>query len=120
MLKNDYIDEEDNITEKYRTEAAAECLVPWPEELQPIQEGVQQLIQNVFDESKLQEMTEDGNKPKLQDNDLNERFYKKEFQTLWKAINHHYIYTVNFDSQELIDKAVKAIDAELYVIATKR
>ena len=115
MLKNDYIDDEDNITEKYREEAAAECLASWPEELQPMQEGVQQLIQAIFDESKLQEMTEDGNKPKLQENDLNERFYKKEFQTLWNTINHRYIYTVNFDSQELIDKSVKALDAELYV-----
>lgn len=40
----------------------------------------------------------------------NDNFYKKEFQTLWGYINHKYAYTVSFDSNELIKKA---IDAEL-------
>ena len=37
------------------------------------------------------------------------------FQTLWGYINHKYAYTVSFDSNELIKKAIDAIDAELYV-----
>jgi restriction endonuclease len=46
---------------------------------------------------------------------LNDNFAKKEFQELWNRINHKYAYKVSFDSQELIDKAVIAIDSELEV-----
>ena len=55
----------------------------------------------------------EGSKPAS--NDLNDNFYKKEFQTLWGYINHKYAYTVSFDSNELIKKAIDAIDSELYV-----
>lgn len=60
-------------------------------------------------------MIDNGNETKVPSNDLNDNFYKKEFQTLWGYINHKYAYTVSFDSNELIKKAIDAIDAELYV-----
>ena len=60
-------------------------------------------------------MFEDGNKPKVLENPLNDRFEKAEFQKLWAAINHKYAYTVDFDSDELIKKAIAHIDNELYV-----
>ncbi|HOQ38766.1 MAG TPA: restriction endonuclease subunit R, partial [Acetivibrio sp.] len=41
--------------------------------------------------------------------------YKKEFQTLWNYINRQYAYTVEFNSQELIDKAIKHINENMYV-----
>lgn len=40
---------------------------------------------------------------------------KKEFQTLWNYINHKYAYTVEFESSELIQKAVKHINEHLFV-----
>ena len=60
-------------------------------------------------------MFQDGNKTPAPDNPLNERFYKREFQTLWQAITHRYAYTVNFDSDELIQNAITEIDKELFV-----
>ena len=48
-------------------------------------------------------------------NRLNENFTKKEFQELWNRINHKYAYTVNFESKELIEKAIAAINKELVV-----
>lgn len=60
-------------------------------------------------------MFEDGNKSKVLENPLNDRFEKVEFQKLWTAINHKYAYTVDFDSEELIKKAIAHIDSELYV-----
>ena len=60
-------------------------------------------------------MFEDGNKPKVLENPLNDRFEKAEFQKLWQTINHKYAYTVEFDSEELIRKAIEHIDRELYV-----
>src|SRR5690606_11932407 len=49
----------------------------------------------------------------------NENFYKKEFQTLWGYINHQYAYTVEFDSEELIKKAIKSINDNLHVTQLK-
>jgi type III restriction enzyme len=48
-------------------------------------------------------------------NPLNDNFYRKEFQDLWKAINRRYAYTVTFDSPELIKKSIAAINADLRV-----
>ena len=41
--------------------------------------------------------------------------FEAEFQKLWQTINHKYAYTVDFDSEELIRKAIEYIDRELYV-----
>ena len=48
-------------------------------------------------------------------NQLNENFYKKEFQALWNEINHKYTYRVEFDSEELIHKSVQSINKSLFV-----
>ena len=115
LVKNDYIDEEENINEKYRIDLENDCLVDLPEDLQAIEEGVQKLIQSVFDENAIKNMMENGNKTTVKENKLNDNFYKKEFQELWKYINHKYAYTVNFKSDELIEKAIKHINEKMYV-----
>ena len=60
-------------------------------------------------------MISDGHETKIQENALNDNFYKKEFQTLWNYINHKYAYTVEFDSDELIRKAIAHIDDKMFV-----
>lgn len=115
LLKNDYIDDDDNVTQEYRNDLANGTLIPVPEELKDIETGIHKLIQCVFDESVLKDMVSDGHETKVKDNPLNDNFYKKEFQTLWKSINHKYAYTVDFDSSELIEKAIDHINTNLYV-----
>ena len=46
---------------------------------------------------------------------MNENFGKEEFQALWKEINHQYVYTVSYNSDELIEKAILHLNAELDV-----
>ena len=115
LLKNDYIDDDDNVTDSYRADLANGCLVSLPEDLKDMGEGIHKLVQGVFDESVLKDMISNGHDTKVKENPLNDNFYKKEFQTLWKYINHKYAYTVNFDSKELIENAVKAINEKLSV-----
>ena len=115
LLKNDYIDLEDNVTDKYRADSENHCLTILPDELTPMADAVHLLVQGIFDDSVLASMIEDGNKTKIADNELNENFFKKEFQTLWGYINHKYAYTVDFDSNELIAKSVKHINDRLQV-----
>lgn len=117
LIKNDYvtIDGNDNITEQYHMDLENNQLAPLPEHLVAYAEGIHKLIQSVFNDKILDDMIDNGNETKVPSNDLNDNFYKKEFQTLWGYINHKYAYTVSFDSNELIKKAIDAIDAELYV-----
>ncbi|MCM1161882.1 MAG: DEAD/DEAH box helicase family protein [Roseburia sp.] len=117
LIKNDYVtsDGEDHITEQYHIDLENNNLAALPERLHAYEEGIQKLIQSVFDEKILDDMLSDKNKTTIKENGLNDNFYKKEFQTLWGYINHKYAYTVSFDSQELIKKSINAIDNELYV-----
>lgn len=115
LIRNNYVDEEDNITSTYREDVQTKNVAPLPEIVKHIEEGVHALIQAIYDESVLNAMFENGNKPKILENPLNDRFHRKEFQQLWKTINHKYAYTVDFDSAELVQKAVDHIDKELYV-----
>ena len=115
LVRNNYVDEQDNVTQDYRDDVQTGTLAPVPETLKPIEEGVHTLVQAIYDDSMLKSMFEDGNKPKVLENPLNDRFEKAEFQKLWQTINHKYAYTVDFDSEELIQKAIVHIDRELYV-----
>lgn len=115
LIRNNYVDEEDNVTKEYREDAQAKSLAPVPDSLKPIEEGVHTLVQAIYDASVLQKMFADANKPKVLENPLNGRFEKAEFQKLWNTINHKYAYTVDFNSDELISKAITHIDSELYV-----
>jgi len=115
LLKNDYIDNDDNVTEEYRTDLANGTLAPIPEDIQDISEGVHKLVQAIFDDSVLKDMISDGHETKIKDNPLNDNFHKAEFQKLWGYINHKYAYAVDFDSDELIQKATAYINEKLYV-----
>ncbi len=115
LVRNDYINDDDVVTDKYKTDIALNTIAPLPDELQSITTDVHTLVKAIFDESALGDYVEDGNKAKIRSNPLNKNFYREEFQALWKSINHKYAYTVEFDSNELIAKAIKSIDSELYV-----
>ena len=115
LAKNDYIDNNDNVTDEYRADLANGTLAPVPEDIKDISEGVHKLVQAVFDESVLNDMISDGHETKIKDNPLNDNFYKAQFQKLWGYINHKYAYSVEFDSEELIQKATAYINEKLNV-----
>lgn len=112
---NGYIDYDGHVTDKYRAAQESGTFAPLPDELSGMADGIHKLVQGVFDEKVLKELIESASKPKITENPLNDNFYKAEFKKLWNYINHKYAYTVNFDSDELIARAIKAIDNGLYV-----
>ena len=114
LIKNDYIDDNDNITDVYRTAAENKTFAPMPEEVSHFSQAVHVLISGIYDEKTLQNMISNAGETTVT-NELNENFNKKEFQDLWNRINHKYAYTVSFNSEELVSKAIKAIDEKLYV-----
>ena len=115
LIRNDYIDDDDKVTDSYRQDIKSGTVAELPEELKPMTDGIHTLIQAVYDDSILKDMFADGHETKVKDNPLNENFAKKEFQALWREINHKYAYTVEFDSDELIKKAIAHIDEKLFV-----
>ena len=115
LIRNDYIDDDDAVTEAYRTDLANNALAPLPLDIAEMAEGVHKLVQAIFDDRVLNDMISDGHETKVRDNPLNENFHKKEFQALWGYINHKYAYIVDFDSEELIQKSIASINANLFV-----
>lgn len=118
LWENDYIDDKDQITEQYKSDLENNALAPMSRKLAPMAEGIQMLIRALYDEATqdaVSKMFENGNKPNVQNNRLNENFNKKEFQALWNEINHKYAYTVHYNSEELIKNAIKSINAKLHV-----
>jgi type III restriction enzyme len=113
LLKNDYIDDDDKITQTYHENSKNGTLAPLPAELEPYKGEVISLINSVFSEESLKDMTSDDRKTKL--NPRNNNFNKKEFQELWKKINKKAIYAVSYDSNELIKKCIEKLDKELNV-----
>lgn len=107
LLKNDYTDDNDMIVEVYHEAKREGTLAALPEELKPHTEEIHHLISGVFSASLLPDI-EDGRKAK--ENPLNANFDKKEFQQLWGKINRKAVYTVDFDSDELIKKCVKTLN----------
>ncbi len=120
LYENDYIDEKGNILQDYHTDMDKGTLAPISKKLQPIEEQVHKLIQGIFDPAALEDMVEDANgKAEVVNERLNDNAEKKEFKALWNEINHRYVYTVHYDSEELIQKAIVAIDSELNVTQLK-
>lgn len=111
---NGYINEDKHITPEYREAIASGNVAPLPPKLQPIAEGVTRLINSIFDPKALDDMVVEE-KTTIRENQLNENFGREEFQALWKEINHQYVYTVSYDSEELIENTILHINAELDV-----
>lgn len=112
LLKNDYTDDDNRITETYHTAKREETVAPLPAELAPYAEQVFALIDSVFTESQLPAISDDR---KAKTNALNANFHKKEFQALWGKINRKAAYTVHFDADELVQKCVATLNKELIV-----
>lgn len=115
LIQNGYVDMKRKVTDKYRQEIKNGTVAELPEELKPMAAGIHALIQAVYDDSILKDMFTNGKKTKVTENPLNENFDKEEFQALWKEINHKYAYTVEFNSKELIEKAITFINDRLFV-----
>ena len=112
LVKNDFVNDMDEITSTYRQAKATDQLPDMGTQLQPYRYQIIELLDNLIDESKLPKV-DDGRKMKI--NRLNANFRKKEFNDLWARINRRAIYQVDFDSEELTDKCVSELNRNLKV-----
>ncbi|MCI8513995.1 MAG: DEAD/DEAH box helicase family protein [Lachnospiraceae bacterium] len=60
-------------------------------------------------------MIQDGNQTAVFYNERNGNFQTPEFCSLWRLLRRKYVYTANFDSEELIRRSVEQIDRDMSV-----
>lgn len=114
LLRNDYVDDEGLVTQKFKDDKESGTLaVPTSEVLKPVIDFMWPLVDALYIDIPA---PVDARKPKrIPLNEAN--FMKKEFQELWGRINHKAIYQVEFDSSELVKKSVTSLNTHLNVAA---
>lgn len=114
LIKNDYLNDDDTISETYKQDRETGSLAePTSEVLKPVISYLWPLVDSLYLDIPT---PADGRKPKKIP--LNERnFNKKAFQELWSRINRKAVYQVDFDSDELVRKCIRELDRHLHVAA---
>lgn len=113
FIRNYYVDDDDNLTEKYYKELEEEKL-ELPKEFNDFKDGIIQLVEKIYTEGATP-LVEDGRAENIKELKVNENFKKKEFKELWEKINIKTAYYVDFDTDELVKKCISALDKDLRV-----
>ena len=115
LIKNDYLNDDDTVSNAYiQAKESGTLAEPTSEILRPVIDFCRPLVDALYLD--VPRSGEDARKPKkIPLNEAN--FAKKEFRQLWNRINHKAVYQVEFDSAELIQKAVGHLDKNLNVAA---
>ena len=110
LIRQDYVDDDGALTARYFDDKRNGTLDFG--KANDMKDGIIAALDTVFNPSAVK--PEDARKPK-QARFLKDNFAKKEFQELWKRINRRTYYQVNFDTKDLVKKAIKEIDERLKV-----
>lgn len=116
FIRQGYVDDNDELTDDYFAAIENQQLV-LPEELKNHRDALIEFVKNYF--AGKVDLTEDERRKNIERLQPNHNFYKKEFQELWNQINKKTVYTVRFDSEELIRKCIYALDHNLQVPAVR-
>ncbi|RYN13785.1 type III restriction endonuclease [Bifidobacterium animalis subsp. animalis] len=115
LYKFDYIDSDGNISDLYKETGLSDAFVDsLPLEVQQKAPAIDVALKSVVEDT-LHNYVENGLRTKVTSNRLNDNFKKKEFVELWNRINHKYTYTVSFNDDELVEKAITDINGHLSV-----
>ena len=108
LIKHGYI-RRGSLTEKYYADKDKGQLDFG--ELDDMKEVIVNQLDSVFDPKK----AKPTNGRDIVEGHFDEQKFKDEFMGLWKEINIHSYYSVHFDSQKLIEKAIEQLDKSLNV-----
>ena len=112
MIINGYIDRKGNLTDKYY-EDKANSDIKVAEEVVDCAESIIDILDSVYDSKAMQPENARSNNVELQVN--NDKLQMQEFKALWKRINAKSVYVVDFDTDELISKAIDKLNLKLRV-----
>lgn len=112
FVRQEYVDDNGCLTEKYY-EAKKAGTLKLPDEFKDCNDSVIKIMDTIYDIKGM--LPEDARKNNV-DIKINAGVLdKKEFLALWNKINIKSIYAVDFDGQELIDKAIQTLNSKLEV-----
>jgi type III restriction enzyme len=112
FIKNDYIDDIGQLTEAYYG-AKDTNTIKLPKEVAENAAAIYDIIDSIYNLNVL--MPEDGRKNNVEVKINDEQFARREFKELWQRINAKSVYTVKFDTNELVKNSIKEINSELFV-----
>lgn len=114
-VMNGYVDQKDNykITDKFVEDMENGKLEVMPD-LVGFEEQIGTLMKRLYSTNNTK-LVSDERRENIKNLKPNANFMKKEFQDLWNKINIKTIYEVDFDTEELINKSVQAINGKLNI-----
>lgn len=112
MIKMDYIDENDVLTEKFY-EDKANGEVSFGTEMDQYKPDLMVMIDSIYDDTKMKPENARSNNVELKVDP--DKLAMPEFQALWNKINTRTAYVVDFDPDELIQKTIDTLDHKLHV-----
>ena len=112
LIKQDYIDSRGTLTEKFFTERRNGSLQFAPEAA-GYEDSVLQILNSVYSDKAVE--IEDARKNNIEFKANPDKLAMPQFKALWKRINAKSVYTVEFDSEELVRHCVEALDRHLNV-----
>lgn len=107
-----YIDKQGALTDKYY-EDKANGEIKLTDEVAGSAESVIGIIDSIYDAKAMQPENARSNNVELSVDE--DKLAMPEFKALWNRINAKSVYAVNFDTDELVRKAVDALDRKLRV-----
>lgn len=111
LRKKDYIDKHGQLTKQYYDDKQ-QGVLDFGDEYNEYKTDILNRLDSVFNPDAVR--PEDARRTREAKFD-SKRFEREEFQTLWNKINHRTYYTVDFKTEDLIDRAVIKLDNHLQV-----
>lgn len=112
MIKNGYIDKKGALTDKYY-EDKANGELKIAEEVSDSADSVIEIIDSIYNDRSMKPENARSNNVELQVDE--DKLAMPEFKALWSRINSKSVYVVDFDTDELIRKAISSLDSKLRV-----
>ena len=112
MIKMDYINENDALTDKFYADKA-NGEVSFGREMDQYKSALMEMIDSIYDDTKMKPENARSSNIELKVNP--DRIAMPEFKALWNKINTRTAYVVDFDTDELVRKSVAALDGKLRV-----
>src|SRR5574344_913295 len=112
LIMNQYIDKKGVLTDKsYSDKDAGKLHVA--DEVKGCEASVQKILDSIYNPDALK--PEDTRKNNITLSLDDKKVHSKEFKELWNRINRKSVYAVDFDTDELVQKAIAALDSKLHV-----
>ena len=112
LISAGYIDRKGALTDKYYQDKA-NGTVTVAEEVADCADSVIAIIDSIYDARAMQPENARSNNVELQVNE--DKLAMPEFKALWSKINARSVYVVDFDTDELVKKAIDALNRKLRV-----